>query len=176
MTAASLARDVFGGPQFTELLAAGEIPDREDFKDRFVKGLGEALAAQGAAPVALARATYASGPNVARAGQGGHRGAGGRHHRLSPVPRRARAGKAAFSPIPMLAFDPFDKASREAWAKATPDAKKRLPLLTRLAKRLTDDRDMPPEDSAEYDAFRAKNPAAFEAVKEWLDAELKKAR
>ena len=37
-------------------------------------------------------------------------------------------------------------------------------------------RDMPPEDSAEYDAFRVKNPAEFDAVKEWLDAELKKAK
>ncbi len=177
VTAASLAKDVFGGPQFAEVLTAGEIPDREDFKDRFVKGLNAALQAQGAAPVALVRADYASGPNVARAP--------GKEENEAPVIATTACvrchdvrgpGKAAFSPIPMLAFDPFDKASRETWAKATPDAKKRLPLLARMAKRLTDDRDMPPEDSAEYDAFRVKNPAEFDAVKEWLDAELKKAK
>ena len=177
VTAGSLAKDVFGGPQFAAPLAAGEIPDREDFKDRFVNGLSEALAAQGGTPAVPARATYASGPNVARAA--------GKEDIEAPVVATTAclrchevrgAGKAAFSPIPLLAFDPFEKAGREAWAKATPDAKKRLPLLARLAKRLTDDRDMPPEDSAEYDAFRAKNPAEFEAVKEWLDAELKKAK
>jgi hypothetical protein len=35
---------------------------------------------------------------------------------------------------------------------------------------------MPPEDSAEYDTFRAKNPAMFDAAKDWIDAELKKAK
>jgi hypothetical protein len=85
-------------------------------------------------------------------------------------------GKAAFSPIPMLAFDPFDKTSRDAWTKANPDAKKRAAVLARLLKRLSEDRDMPPEDSAEYETFRAKNPADFDAVREWLDSELKRAK
>ncbi len=177
VTAASLAKDVFGGPQFTEVLAAGEIPDREDFKDRFVRGLNEALKAQGAAPVELVRKNYASGPNVARVP--------GKEENEAPVIATTAClrchdvrgvGKAAFSPIPMLAFDPFDKDSREAWTKTTADASKRAPVLARMLKRLSDDRDMPPEDSAEYDAFRAKNPAGFDAVKEWLDAELKKAK
>jgi hypothetical protein len=82
----------------------------------------------------------------------------------------------AFSPIPVLAFDPFNKDNREAWVKATPDGSKRLAVLVRMAKRLNDDRDMPPEDSAEYEAFRVKDPSGFESVKEWLDAELKKVR
>jgi len=177
VTAASLAKDVFGGPQFTEVLAAGDIPDREDFKDRFVQGLNEALKAQGAAPVELVRKDYASGPNVAHVS--------GQEENEAPVIATTACvrchdvrgpGKAAFSPIPILAFDPFNKDNREAWMKATPDAKKRLPILTRMSKRLSEDRDMPPEDSAEYDAFRVKNPTDFYAVKEWLDAELKKAK
>ena len=60
--------------------------------------------------------------------------------------------------------------------KANPDAKKRLPVLARIMKRLDGDKDMPPEDSAEYDTFRTKTPGAFDAMHEWLDAELKKAK
>ena len=177
VTAATLARDLFNGPQFTEVLTAGEIPDREDFKERFVKGLNEILKVQNTQGLSLVRADYASGPKVA------------------PVPGKADAeipvvattacvrchdvrgvGKAGFSPIPMLAFDPFDKDSRDAWLKANPDAKKRTPVLARMMKRLGDDKDMPPEDSAEYDAFRVKSPSDLDAVKTWLDAELKKAK
>ena len=38
---------------------------------------------------------------------------------------------------------------------------------------MNNDRDMPPEDSREADAFRGKE---FDAVKEWVAAELKKAK
>ena len=176
VTAATLAKDVFSGPQFAEVLAAGEIPDREDFKDRFVKGLNEVLKAQGADAFKLARADYASGPNVAPVP--------GKEEKEIPVVATTacvrchdvqKAGKAVFNPIPMLAFDPFDRASREAWAKVT-DAKKRAQVLTRLQKRLTEDKDMPPEDSAEYETFRVKTPGGLDAIKEWLDAELKRAK
>jgi len=174
LTAPALAKEVFSGPQFAPALIAGEIPDREDFKDRFVRGVNEALKAQSAEPLALVRADYASGPNVAR-----------RADADAPVvPTTAclrchdvrGTGKAGFSPIPMLAFDPFDKADREAWVKGTPDAKTRVPVLARMQKRLHDDKDMPPEDSAEYDTFRTKDAGGFDAVKEWLDAELKSAK
>jgi hypothetical protein len=177
VTAATLAKEVFGGPQFAEVLLAGEIPDREDFKDRFVTGLNEALKAHGAALLDLDRKEYASGPNVAQKP--------GQEEKEIPVVATTacvrchdvqKPGRAAFSPIPMLAFDPFDKGSREAWVKANPDVKKRAPVLTRLQKRLVTDADMPPEDSAEYDAFRTKNPAELDALRDWLDAELKKAR
>ncbi len=177
VTAASLAKDVFSGPQFAEVLSAGEIPDREDFKDRFVKGLNEIMKAHGTVGLVLVRKDYASGPNVAPVP--------GKEEKELPVVATTACvrchdvrgpGKAAFSPIPMLAFDPFEKTSRDAWLKANPDAKKRAPVLTRMMKRLNEDRDMPPEDSAEYETFRVKNPAVFDAVKEWLDAELKKAK
>jgi hypothetical protein len=49
-------------------------------------------------------------------------------------------------------------------------------VLARLLKRVIDDRDMPPEDSAEHDAFRVKNTTDFDAMRDWLSAELKKAR
>ncbi len=176
VTAATVARDVFSGPAFTEVFQAGEIPDREDFKDRFVRGLNDVLKAQGAGEFKPARATYASGPNVARKP--------GEEEKELPVVATtacvrchdtAKTAKPGFSPIPVLAFDPFDKPSREAWAKST-DAAKRAQVLTRFLKRVSEDRDMPPEDSAEYDAFRAKNPAAMDAMKEWIDAELKRAK
>lgn len=176
VTAASVAREVFSGAAFSEVLAAGEIPDREDFKDRFVRGLGAVMKGHGAAEFAPARASYASGPNVAPKP--------GEVEKEIPVvattacvrchdtPKTAKAG---FSPIPVLAFDPFDKQARETWAKST-DAAKRAQVLTRFLKRVAEDRDMPPEDSAEYEAFRSKSPAALDAMKEWIEAELKRAK
>jgi hypothetical protein len=176
VTAASVAREVFSGPSFTEVLQAGEIPDREDFKDRFVRGLGAVMQAHGAGAFAPARKSYASGPNVAPKP--------GEVEKEIPVvattacvrchdtPKTAKAG---FSPIPVLAFDPFDKQARETWAKTT-DAAKRAQVLTRFLKRVAEDRDMPPEDSAEYEAFRSKSPAALDAMKEWIEAELKRAK
>jgi len=85
------------------------------------------------------------------------------------------AKPAVFSPIPQLAFDPFDKTTREAWAKTT-DRKTKAEVLNRLTKRLATDKDMPPEDASEYELFRGKDPAAFDAVKDWLEAELKKVK
>src|SRR5262249_32091252 len=85
-------------------------------------------------------------------------------------------GKSSqFSPIPMLAFDPFSKSTREAWV-ATTDNKRKEAVLTRMLKRIGQDQDMPPEDSLEYKMFRSKDPASFEEVKLFLEAELKKAR
>ncbi|MBM3980477.1 MAG: hypothetical protein FJ304_09340 [Planctomycetes bacterium] len=176
VTAASVAREVFSGAAFSEVLQAGEIPDREDFKDRFVRGLGAVMQAHGADPFAPARASYASGPNVsAKPGEVEKEipvVATTACVRCHDTPKTAKAG---FSPIPVLAFDPFDKQARETWAKTT-DATKRAQVLTRFLKRVAEDRDMPPEDSAEYEAFRAKSPAAMDAMKEWIEAELKRAK
>jgi hypothetical protein len=78
-------------------------------------------------------------------------------------------------PIPALAFDPFDKAGREAWLRATP-ANRRGPVLGRMFKRVAVNKDMPPVDAAEYELFRTANPAAFDEVRAFLEAELRKAR
>ncbi len=36
-------RQVLNGPQFSDILTSGDLPDRDDFKDRFVAGLSDAL-------------------------------------------------------------------------------------------------------------------------------------
>ncbi|MBY0460330.1 MAG: hypothetical protein K2V38_23700, partial [Gemmataceae bacterium] len=175
-TAQSVAKDVFAQPHFKDMLANHELPDREDFKDRFVAALNAVLKAHGAQEFALARKDYASGPSVAPAP-----GDEDREPLVVPTTACFRChdlkgnGPEEFSPIPRLAFDPFDQAGREAWVKATP-AKARGPVLTRMLKRMADDRDMPPEDSAEYGAFRVKNPEQFATVKTWLEGELKNAK
>jgi hypothetical protein len=84
-------------------------------------------------------------------------------------------GKPAFNPIPMLAFNPFDKQARTTWVNNN-TVKTRQDVLGRMLKRMVTDKDMPPEDSPEAELFRAKDPASFDAVKEWLEAELKKAK
>lgn len=176
VTATTLARDVFAGPQFLELFTAGEVPDREDFKDRFVKGLNALLKSHNMNELKLTRADYASGPNVGRIP--------GKQDEEIPVVATTTCirchdvrgvGKPGFNPIPMLAFDPFDQNSRDRWVKTTP-TKVRLPILARMLKRVDTDRDMPPEDSPEFDAFRTKEPATLDAMKDWLTAELKKAK
>ena len=82
-----------------------------------------------------------------------------------------KPGRPHLDPIPPLAFDPFDKASREAWAKTT-DPRRRQAAITKLLTRLYEDKDMPPEDAAEYEVFRVKDAAGFEAVRSFLEAEL----
>ncbi|MBN9121668.1 MAG: hypothetical protein J0I06_21410 [Planctomycetes bacterium] len=176
VTAATIARDVFSGPEFTAVVMATQLPDREDFKDRFVAGINVVLRENGAEQLSVERKDYASGPNVALVP--------GKEDVEAPIVATTacvrchdvqKGAKAAFSPIPMLAFDPYDKDSREAWARST-DARKRMQVLARLLKRINEDRDMPPEDSAEHDAFRVKKPAEFDAMRDWLGAELKKAK
>lgn len=176
VTTATLARDVFGGPEFTAVLVAAQLPDREDFKDRFVTSLNRVLSESGVEPLDIKRSEYASGPNVALV-------PGKEDKEPTIVATTAcirchdlqQPGKSAFSPIPQLAFDPFNKESRETWAKAT-NAQKRAQVLGRLVQRVGSDSDMPPKDSAEYEAFRTKNPAEFDAMKDWLIAELKKTK
>ena len=47
-------------------------------------------------------------------------------------------------------------------------------MIMCMLKRIGTDKDMPPADSTEHELYRVKNPAALNAVKDWLDAELKK--
>src|SRR5579871_5913440 len=64
----TLAKAVFKGPEFADILAGGPLPDRDDFKDRFVAGLNQVLktkylAIEGIKPN---RRQYAYGPRFDR--------------------------------------------------------------------------------------------------------------
>jgi hypothetical protein len=175
VTPASLAKSVFSGPSFADVMNGAAFPDRDEFKDRFVEGLVATVAADHPFWNVGERGKHACSPRVDRTKE---------EKEVEVVPTTAclrchdirPAGKpTGFSPIPMLAFDPFDKTARESWSKST-ERKQRTAVLTRLLKRLGRDKDMPPEDSSEAALFRAKDPASFDAVKDWLEGELKKAK
>jgi hypothetical protein len=178
VTAPVLAQQVFEGPQFADVLAGGPLPDRDEFKDRFVAGLDEVLTATHGLSVGFApdRREYASGPR--------YDPGVGEEREVAVVPTTAclrchevnGAGKAPrFDPIPQLAFDPFDKPGREAWVRSA-DPNLRRVVLGRLVERLVTDADMPPEDAPEADFVRAKEAAAFSEVKRFLTAEWDKVR
>lgn len=173
VTAAALAKQVFEGPEFADVLAGGPLPDRDDFKDRFVAGLNGVLTAKyqdaGFAP---ARATYASGPRRDPKAV--------EELEAAVVPTSAclrchdvRAAKQKlFDPIPALAFDPLDKAARAEWVR-TADPKRKAEVLARLYERVHTSADMPPRDAPEHEAFRVKHGAAFDDLKKFLEGELK---
>jgi hypothetical protein len=176
-TQAAVARKALATVYFADVIETGTLPDRDDFKDRFLAALREVAgeSPRGAAFTAK-RETYTSTP-VRDPGAKADKN-------LVPLPSHAclachdvrGPGKApAFNPIPLLAFDPFDVTGREAWLKTT-DRKKRVDVLSRLAKRLGTDKDMPPEDSVEAELYRVKDDAALRGATEWIEAELKKAR
>lgn len=167
---------VFGGPSFADMLASGTLPDRDDFKDRFVAGLVGVLKQHNINDdFWAARDSYASAPK--------RDPNAGAVKEIEVLPSHAclrchdiaKGGKVAFNPIPALAFDPFDATAREAWLK-TADRKRRLDVLGRMMKRVGTDKDMPPEDSTEYELYRTKDPAALNAARAWLEAELKRAK
>ncbi len=172
----TLAKDVFTAPSFMDRFRAGDIPDREEFKDRFVSAVAEVAKANKVTGITQPdRKVYASGPS-------GAVGPGQEEKEIAIVPTTAclrchdvqGVGKPAFNPIPKLAFDPFDAKARQTWVNNT-DEKRRTPVLSRMLKRIHDDKDMPPEDAPEYDKYRVKDQASFDALKDWLEAELKKA-
>ncbi|HJZ54391.1 MAG TPA: hypothetical protein VKE74_05510, partial [Gemmataceae bacterium] len=174
ITAARLAQEVFEGPEFADVLAGGPLPDRDEFKDRFVAGLDNALKTGRGLPDGFApdRREYASGPR--------YDPTRGEEKEVAVVPTTAclrcheisSSGKAPrFDPIPPLAFDPLDKVGRAAWVKAA-DPKRKQAVLGRLLERLVTDADMPPEDAPEYDRFRVKEAAAFDEAKRFLVTEL----
>jgi hypothetical protein len=175
LSSSKLAAEVFAGPSFADVVAGGELPDRDDFKDRFVAGLTAVLDRYGASrEFSTPREYYTSGPRRGPAGSA--------EVELVPTTACLRCHdvrnpgrKSEFNPIPPLAFDPFDKAGREAWVRSA-DAKSREAVLGRMLRRVGTDRDMPPTDAAEYTLFRAADPAAFDAATAFLEAELRKAK
>lgn len=172
-TPASVAHMIFTGPAFADVLATGNIPDRDDFKDRFVAGIGAVLKNQKLdAEFWKERDTYASTPKFDPNAK--------EEKEIVALPSHACMAchdvpgtRKAFNPIPVLPFDPFDTSARTEWLK-TADRKSKTEVLGRMLKRIGTDKDMPPTDSTEHELFRAKDPAALNAVKNWLDAELKK--
>jgi hypothetical protein len=173
-TAAGLAKEVFEGAEFADVLRGGPLPDRDDFKDRFVAGLDGLLTtkyklATGFAPD---RETYASGPR--------------RDPKILDEIEAAVAPTTAclrchdvrdgakprlFEPIPALAFDPLDKQAGQRWARDA-NPKRKQEVLARLLERLVADADMPPHDSPEHELFRVKQAAAFDDLKQFLEAEV----
>ncbi|MBA4063836.1 MAG: hypothetical protein C0501_09015 [Isosphaera sp.] len=177
VTAAVLARAVFEGEEFADVLAGGPLPDRDEFKDRFVAGLDAVLRTRHglAGGFAPDRAEYAGGPR--------HDPKAAESAEAAVVPTSAclrchdirPAGTARpFEPIPDLAFDPFDKAGRAAWLAGVADRARRKAVLGRLLERMATDADMPPEDAPEHDLFRVKGAAAFAEARAFLEAELEK--
>ena len=176
LTPAAVASAIFTGPAFTDVVETGALPERDDFKDRFVTGISAVLRSRKSdGGIPTARERYTSAPPV--------NPLAGEEQETAVLPSHAclachdvrGAGKVAFNPIPALAFDPFDATARDAWLKSA-DRKKKAEVLARLVKRLGTDKDMPPEDSTEHALYRVKDPAALNAVREWLDAELKKVK
>ena len=178
VTATTLARAVFEGPVFADVLAGGPLPDRDEFKDRFVAGLQQLLKTkypftQG---IPIKRSEYASGPVYdPKLGEAKEIAvtpttACLRCHDIRPSGKRT-----VFEAIPPLVFDPFDKTGREAWLKSAPP-KRKVEVLGRLMERLHEDKDMPPEDSPEFKLFRTKEAAAFDDLKSILSAELATAK
>src|SRR5262249_15758979 len=168
ITVADFAQQVFAQPAFADVISGEVLPDRDEFKDRLVAAVKEALDAYytqlklqtppdwNPAP----REAYTSTPRVE---------SGREQPEVAVVPTtacfrchdvREEGKRPGFSPIPMLAFDPFNATARAAWVKSA-DPKRKLAVLSRMLKRLATDKDMPPEDSAEAELFRGKDPAAF---------------
>jgi hypothetical protein len=172
----TVANAIFSGPAFADVMKTGTLPDRDDFKDRFVAGIIAVLRSQKVTDdFWAARDTYASAPTFdPNAKPEKEVEALPSHACLRCHDVRAK-GKAAFNPIPQLPFDPFDATGREAWVKGT-DRKTRSEVLDRLVKRLSTDKDMPPEDSTEREMYRIKDPAALNAARDWLEKELKKVK
>ncbi|HEY1187978.1 MAG TPA: hypothetical protein VGE74_09990 [Gemmata sp.] len=174
VTPAVLAKAVFEEPQFADVLAGDPLPDRDDFKDRFVAGLDALLTtkyrlADGFAPE---RATYGRVPKRDPKAL--------EELEAAVVPTsaclrchdvRAGAKPRLFETIPALPFDPFDTKGRADWVR-TADPKRKQEVLARLQARVHTDADMPPNDAPEYETFRVKGAAAFDDLKRFIEAEL----
>ena len=178
VTTKTLSRAIFVGPEFADVLAGGPLPDRDDFKDRFVAGLDRVLKTKyritdGYNPD---RRQYAYGPRYdPKATQEmeaivAPTSACLRCHDVRPE------GKArASEPIPALVFDPFDKTARESWLKTATRTRKQQ-VLSRFLTRLVKDADMPPNDSPEHTLYRVKDATAIDQVKTFLESELEKVK
>jgi hypothetical protein len=178
VTAATLARAVFEGPAFADVLSGGPLPDRDEFKDRFAAGLDDVLKSRYPSTngFPIRREKYASGPKFdPTAPELAEPAAAPTTSCLRCHEVRASGRPRHFETIPALAFDPFDKPGREAWLR-TADRARRQAVLARLQQRLFADGDMPPEDAPEYDRFRVRLAAAFDEVKTFLQTELDRLR
>jgi hypothetical protein len=176
MTPVAVAKSIFTGPHFADVLETGALPERDDFKDRFVAGFRDVFRTEFAIDAfSIPRDRYASAPKFDPLAAPEKEVVALPSHACMACHDIRGAGKAAFNPIPALAFDPFDATARDAWLKNA-DRKKKAEVLARFVKRLGTDKDMPPEDSTEAEMYRVKDPAALNAVQQWLDAELKKVK
>jgi hypothetical protein len=175
LTRDAVSNMIFTGPAFADVLATGNIPDRDDFKDRFVAGILDVFKSQKRNDTFWReRDTYASTPKFDPNAK--------EEKEVAVLPSHAclachdtPSSRKTFNPIPQLAFDPFDATARAEWLKAT-DRKRKVEVLGRMVKRLGTDKDMPPEDSAEHELYRVKDPAALNAVVKWLETELKRVK
>jgi hypothetical protein len=179
VVAATIARQVFEGPSFQDTLESGVLPDREDFKARFVKGLDEVLRETHGSRAGFApdREQYASGPVFAPP-----QGKAEVEPRVIPTTACLRChevrgeGRARFAePLPALAFDPFDKKGREAWLKGA-DRLRQQDVLTRMLQRVGVDKDMPPQDEPEHELYRVNDPAKLDELRVFLETALKDAK
>jgi hypothetical protein len=175
LTLDTVSNMIFAGPAFADVLTTGNLPDRDDFKDRFVAGIMDVFKKQNRDDKFWQeRETYASAPKFDPSAK--------EEKEIAALPSHACLGchdvaglRKSFNPIPQLAFDPFDATARAEWLKSN-DRKSKVEVLDRMLKRLGTDRDMPPEDSVEAELYRQKNPTGLVAVKNWLDVELKKVK
>ncbi|MBM3983844.1 MAG: hypothetical protein FJ304_26970 [Planctomycetes bacterium] len=174
-SAAAVARAIFNGPHFADVLKTGVLPERDDFKDRFVAGYIDLMRAEFDVTFLQDRQRYTSAPKRDPNAKAEKEAEVLPSHACLRCHDVAKGGKVAFNPIPALAFDPFDATAREAWLKGA-DRKRKLAVLGRMMKRVGTDKDMPPEDSTEHELYRAKDPAALNDVRAWLEAELKRAK
>jgi hypothetical protein len=176
VTGTILAKAVFEGPEFADVLAGGPLPDRDDFKDRFVAGLNAVLTtkyklADGFAPD---RSRYARDPRRdPKAVEEAEAAVVPTSACLRCHDVRDGAKGRAVEPIPALVFDPFDEKGRALWLQNV-NAQRKQQVLARLRERVHTDADMPPQDSPEHELFRVKQAAAFDNLKRCLDAELGK--
>jgi len=174
VTTQDLARRMFTGPIFEASLRGGDLPERDEFKDRFVAALREALRFHdNTGRYWVSRERYASGPLPLEANWAVVAEALPTTACLGCHDVRKPGQALPFNPIPPLAFDPFDASSRAAWLKST-DSSRRAVTLGRMLKRMT--LDMPPADSAEHGMFREKDPESFRLAIEALERELARAR
>ncbi len=176
VSAKTLARAIFEGSEFADVLAGGPLPDRDEFKDRFMAGLDKVLKTKYMFTEGFTsdRREYTSSPRYDPKAVEEVEAvvvpttACLRCHDVRPT------GKARmFESIPALAFDPLDNKSRETWLKSATKERKQE-VLSRIQARLYKDADMPPHDSPEHNRFRIKEAVAFDQLKSFLDSELEK--
>lgn len=172
---ATLSKDVFAASAFADMMSGGALPDREEFKDRFVEGLAEVLDKKhGRSVLSADRREYASGPRY------DPQAVAEKEAAVVPTSACLRCHEVApsgiaskFTVVPPLPFDPFDAAGRQTWLRDA-DARTKGLVLARLIRRLATDADMPPEDSPEHTQFKMKSAESFAEAKRYLATELDK--